>query len=244
MQIIIDEEFKGLIQKLDDKEYKSLEESILENGFNKALPIIIWKGHNILVDGHNRYSICQKFGIEPEIFEQEFEDREAVKNYMIDLQVSRRNIDPKYRQLLIGMKHHKEKNSVGGNTRNSCGLKSEQLAKQFNVSPRTVENASKFYEVAERMGKSSGIPQTEIIYLFSQKDIISFDKLQDNEILDKINNVKEGIKEPAKKAEGIFPVYLKLDKSTNTKLKAMSKGKTPQELIKELINAEFERRQV
>lgn len=242
MEIIIDPEFKGLIKKMDDEEYQNLEMSILENGYNKALPIIVWKGHNILVDGHNRYSACQKLGLEPEIFEQEFKDREAVKNYMIDLQVSRRNIDPAYRKWLMGLKHFEIKNSRGGDNRNCCGLKSEQIAREFNVSTRTVETASKFYEIVERMSKLSGVPSTELIYMFSQKDIINSESLQDDELLDKINKAKLGVKEIPKKAEGFFPILVKLDKQTNKKLKELSKTKSPQELIIEFINSEYERR--
>lgn len=64
--VIVDPEFKSLIDALTEQEREDLETSIKENGFNKAFPIIIWKNHQIIVDGHNRYEICQKLGIEPE----------------------------------------------------------------------------------------------------------------------------------------------------------------------------------
>lgn len=65
MEIVIDPEFRDLIPTLSEEELNGLEKSIVENGFNPAFPLIIWKGHNILVEGHNRYAICRKHNIEP-----------------------------------------------------------------------------------------------------------------------------------------------------------------------------------
>lgn len=58
MALKIDPEFRDLIPPLTEEEYKGLEENILLNGFNPAFPIIVWKGQEIIVDGHNRHSIC------------------------------------------------------------------------------------------------------------------------------------------------------------------------------------------
>ena len=58
-QIIIDEEFKGLMPPLAPDEYKLLEESIKTEGCRE--PIILW--HTFLIDGYTRYEICQKNNI-------------------------------------------------------------------------------------------------------------------------------------------------------------------------------------
>jgi hypothetical protein len=55
-EIIIDEEFKSLLPELDPITYSALEENIIQNGCRDA--IVLWRG--ILIDGHNRYRICQK----------------------------------------------------------------------------------------------------------------------------------------------------------------------------------------
>ena len=54
-ELTIDEEFARLIPPLAEDEYKGLEESIITEGCREA--IIVWG--NIIVDGHNRYRICQ-----------------------------------------------------------------------------------------------------------------------------------------------------------------------------------------
>lgn len=241
MQIIIDEEFKNLIAPLTEEEHKSLESNLLEYGFNPAYPVIVWKGHNTLVDGHNRFLLCEKNGIEPCIIEQEFESREAVINWMVDNQLSRRNIDPDTRAYLIGRKYTTEKKTQGGARGNSYTLKTdERIAKEFDVSPRTVKIDGKFFEVVNKVCNLCSIGRQELTSKLTKKDIIEMDGLSDVAIIEAWEKIKNG--EAPKKTEGIFPVYLKLDKSTNTKLKSLLKGKSPQDLIVELINKEWERR--
>lgn len=84
----IDNEFKNLIPALTDEEYKGLEQSILSEGCRDAL--VLWG--DILVDGHNRYEICTKHGIEYRTVQKEFGSRDDVKLWMIGNQLARRNI--------------------------------------------------------------------------------------------------------------------------------------------------------
>ena len=85
----IDNEFKNLIPALTDEEYKGLEQSILSEGCRDAL--VLWG--DILVDGHNRYEICTKHGIEYKTVQKEFGSRDDVKLWMIGNQLARRNIN-------------------------------------------------------------------------------------------------------------------------------------------------------
>lgn len=87
--MIIDNEFKGLIPPLTDEEYKGLEESILKDGCRDAL--VLWG--DILIDGHNRYSICKKYDIPFKTVQKEFISRDDVKLWMIGNQLARRNIN-------------------------------------------------------------------------------------------------------------------------------------------------------
>ena len=88
MNIVIDKEFKSLIPALTDDEYKGLEQSILEEGCRDAL--VLWG--DTLIDGHNRYEICSKHGIEFKTVQKEFGSRDDVKLWMIGNQLARRNI--------------------------------------------------------------------------------------------------------------------------------------------------------
>lgn len=94
--LIIDEEFKNLIPPLSDVERKGLEDSILKEGCRDA--IITWRG--VIVDGHNRYSICTKHNIPFKTLEKDFKSRDEAILYMIDNQKSRRNLTDYARGML------------------------------------------------------------------------------------------------------------------------------------------------
>jgi len=86
----IDHEFKALIRSLTGAEYSALEASIVAEGCRDAL--VIWRGYGIIVDGHNRYDICQKHGIAFRVEERDFPDRQAVKVWILKNQLARRNL--------------------------------------------------------------------------------------------------------------------------------------------------------
>lgn len=87
--ISIDAEFQSLIPPLSDDEYVRLEKSILTEGVRE--PIITWNG--TIIDGHNRYKICQEHGIVFYTTKKEFTSREAAKIWIIENQFGRRNLD-------------------------------------------------------------------------------------------------------------------------------------------------------
>lgn len=112
IELKIDREFEELIPPLTEEEYKGLENNILENGFNPAFPIITWNG--LIIDGHNRYSVCRRHGIEFKTIEQDFASRSAVLMWIMDNQLARRNINLITRKYLTGRRYKEEKKAVGG----------------------------------------------------------------------------------------------------------------------------------
>ena len=87
--IQIDSEFQSLIPPLTDDEYQRLEKSILAEGVRE--PIITWNG--TIIDGHNRWSICQKHGLDCPHTDRQFDSRDAAKIWIIENQFGRRNLD-------------------------------------------------------------------------------------------------------------------------------------------------------
>ena len=85
----IDKEFAGLIPPLTEEEYRGLEQSILNEGCRDAL--VVW--NDTLIDGHNRYRICTEHKITYETVSKEFEDRNAAMLWMMNNQLSRRNLN-------------------------------------------------------------------------------------------------------------------------------------------------------
>lgn len=91
-ELKIDPELRDLLPPLTDDEYKRLEKNIVENGFDKNYPIMEWHGY--IVDGHNRYSVCQKHNIEYVVGTLAYETKEEVMQWMLDIQLGRRNLSP------------------------------------------------------------------------------------------------------------------------------------------------------
>lgn len=94
----IDQELQKVMPELSNDEYTELENSLLKDGF-KGSPIIVWG--DIIIDGHNRYEICQKHKIPYEIKELSFNDKEEVIQWMVRAQLGRRNLTPLQRIKLV-----------------------------------------------------------------------------------------------------------------------------------------------
>ena len=92
----VKEEFKNLIPALSVEEYAQLEANILEEGIRE--PIITWNGY--IIDGHNRFSIAQRFDLEYKTTSKHFANEESVKEWMILNQFGRRNLSNYQRSVL------------------------------------------------------------------------------------------------------------------------------------------------
>ena len=97
---MINEKFRSFIPPLTAQEYEGLEESIKTEGCRD--PLVLWNG--VIVDGHNRYEICQKHGIPFETVEHEFDSEEDALIWMVDNQTGRRNLTDGWRFELIQKK--------------------------------------------------------------------------------------------------------------------------------------------
>lgn len=91
-ELKIDPELRDLLPPLTNEEKKQLEKNIVENGFDRNFPIMEW--HGFIVDGHNRYSICKKHNIEYVVGTLAYKTKEEVMEWMLDIQLGRRNLSP------------------------------------------------------------------------------------------------------------------------------------------------------
>lgn len=151
-------DFQNLIPPISREEYDFLEQSILDEGCREA--IVTWD--DIILDGHNRYEICQKHSIGFKILEKEFSNEEEAKFWIIRNQLGRRNLSVYDRGTLALMlkpeiekkaKEH-ERLSEGKGLLNSTNPKTtpihtrEEIAKLAGTSPDTVRKV----EVIEKDG--------------------------------------------------------------------------------------------
>ena len=97
MAIKINEELRAYIDPLTEDEYAALERSLLAEGCRDAL--VLWG--DVLVDGHNRYAICEKHGIKYNTVQNEhFRSMDDVHLWMIDNHLGRRSVSDFQRGVL------------------------------------------------------------------------------------------------------------------------------------------------
>ena len=172
--ITILDELQAFIPALQPAEYKQLEDNIRQDGCREAL--LIWQTTrkeidgsaddspiNVLIDGHNRYAICQKNQLEFKIMLREFPSMQAVRDFMIDNQLGRRNLTPEQISYLRGLKYRNERQATGrpildndASSREDMEEKvaqrtQDRLAKQFNISPRTIHRDREFSEGIDKL---------------------------------------------------------------------------------------------
>lgn len=157
MDIIVDPRFRDKIPKPSEEERRRLEENILKDGLVRD-PLVLWKGTNILVDGHNRWDIIQKH---PEIpyttIEQEFENEWDVVAWICRNQLGRRNISKAVYDELIGAEHDAIVMSRGGNYGNQYTVAigenlqkpkadtRKMIAEEHGISEGAVKSAVEFH---------------------------------------------------------------------------------------------------
>jgi hypothetical protein len=97
MNITVLDELRAYIDPLTPEEHEALERSILAEGCRDAL--VLWG--DILVDGHNRYGICQKHGIPFQTIQHpHFKSMDDVHLWMIDQHLGRRSVSDFQRGVL------------------------------------------------------------------------------------------------------------------------------------------------
>jgi len=156
----IDEELKNYIHKPTEEELRGLEALILADGIRE--PLVVWAEEGILIDGHNRLAIAQRHNLPYTTIEQSFDDRTAVKLWMIDNARGRRNI-PKHALIELGFERAKllkpkaEKNMSArkGNQPGASFQESEKLEPINTVKEAadyagvSVDTAAKYKKVTE-----------------------------------------------------------------------------------------------
>ena len=97
MNIVVNDALKAYIDPLTPDEHAALERSLLAEGCRDAL--VLWG--DLLVDGHNRYGICQKHKLPFQTVQStRFNNLEDVHLWMIDQHLGRRSLSDFQRGVL------------------------------------------------------------------------------------------------------------------------------------------------
>jgi hypothetical protein len=159
----IDPEFEKLIPPLAAEELAKLEAGILDYQGCRE-PLVVWLGHNLLLDGHNRLRLCQQHGLANyRAVEIELPDREAAKQWIIHNQMGRRNITAEAASYLRGRRYLLEKQAHGGDRTSAeargqvAPLKTaDRLAAEYKVDQRTIKRDALFAQAVDLLSKHCG----------------------------------------------------------------------------------------
>ena len=167
-----------------------------------------------IIDGHNRYSICQRHGIDFKTVNKEFDNREDVKLWIIDNQLSRRNL-PEFVQYELIRKvkailllKGRENMSVGGGDKKS-GL---SIVDRPDVVPHDTRQ-----KIADNLNWSTGkVGMADVVYDKASDEVKQ--KLRSNDMTinqayqtvkreEKLQAVEQKIDENKEKSTGATDIH-------------------------------------
>lgn len=216
-ELVIDPEFESVIPPLARQEYDQLHKNILEDQ-EVYHPIIVW-GHTI-VDGHKRYKILKD---NPQIpfrtRKLEFADKYEAIAWICKNQIGRRNLSDAQMTILIGRQYDAEKMGHGGartNSREGASPQNEDLktgsqrtarkiAEEHGISRASVERSGEYVKALDIAKEYDPNIERDIMAGTinpSKKDVIQISKVSKEEVPERVEQLREQKKPPAKKNAG------------------------------------------
>lgn len=192
-ELKIDPELKDLLPPLTNEEYKQLEKNIGDNGFDRNFPIMEWHGY--IADGHNRYLICKKHHIEPAIGTLAYDTKEEVMEWMLDIQLGRRNLSP-IQRIAVAEKYRpiyekQSKNNLREGGRKG-GLANSSKPSQNSSKASNIDNDNKI-DVRAKLAQTAGVSTDT--YSKGKKILDSDNEELKQEVLSGEKSINAGYKE-------------------------------------------------
>jgi hypothetical protein len=163
----VNPEFRRLIPLQSRGEYLALSDSIKEEGCRD--PLLVWKGHNVVLDGHTRRDLCIEHGQKAKVREVELPDEQAAVEFILRIQRQRRNLTREAMSYFRGSDYNAVKQRRGGSRRGrrpkgqSDPLIStaRQLAEKYGVSEKTVKRDGAFALVIDKIAAEHEDPEVK-----------------------------------------------------------------------------------
>jgi hypothetical protein len=158
---IIDAEFAALVPPPSREERAQLENNILADRRCTA-PLTVWKGSNILLDGHTRLRLCQQHGLPCQVLAIDLPDRTAALNWILKHQLGRRNLTAEQASWLRGRRYLAQKQTHGGDRKSASRGQgaplrtAERLAQECHVDARTIRRDGSFAANVHKVAATCG----------------------------------------------------------------------------------------
>ena len=239
-ELKVNEEFKNLIPPLTAEEKTELEKSLMLFGCRDK--IVTWNG--FIIDGHNRYELCEKNGIDFQTLsmDYEFEDQEEVKQWIIKNQFARRNISAYQRSsLALKLKESISKKAKGNKViavekaRENNPKNNKELFHQKSDKVIEIDEKSFLPELAEQNEQETKNIEEPINTLKEIAKVagVSHDTIHKVETIE--NEALEVVKDAAKKNE------VSVNKAYNITKQVRDLGETEkQDKATELLNKQYD----
>jgi len=161
----INPEFQRLIPLQSRGEYLALSHSVKDEGCRD--PLLVWKGHGIVLDGHTRRNLCIEHEKQVKVREIDLPDEKAAVEFILRIQRERRNLTREAMSYFRGTDYNAVKQSHGGSRRgrkpkgHSDPLNStaRQLAEKYGVSEKTIKRDAVFALVIDKIVADYGDPE-------------------------------------------------------------------------------------
>ncbi|MBQ3455623.1 MAG: hypothetical protein IJG36_04240 [Synergistaceae bacterium] len=241
--IRIDDEFAELIPPLSEDEYSRLEQSIIDEGCREA--IIVWDG--VIVDGHNRYKICQAHGIPFSTKSKDFRTREEAMLWMMQNQLARRNLTDfqrveivrRYEEAVRAKSEERQKGTRfggGGKITTTAGKSRDTLGALAGVSGRTYEHATAIIDNAPEAVKEA--VRTQAVSINAGYEVTKLPPETQAEIS---RRIREGepprkVVAEARKRKPSFTISPNPEDAERVKALADKNGLTVQDMLVRLIH--------
>lgn len=156
----IDSEIKRLLPPLTEEERLKLRTMIQKRGRVDPLIVGILNGRRLLIDGHNRLEICEELDLDYPTREEVFERRGELLQWVIDNQLSRRNLPPERIAYFRGKDYLNQKQVVGGQLpkggdQNGPPLKTaEKVAEKHGVGQTTIKRDAEFAKAVDKIAEA------------------------------------------------------------------------------------------
>lgn len=153
MKLKINPVFRDLLPAKTPEEYAALEAALLSEGCLN--PIIYWAETGFILEGHTRFDIVQKHDLNYMTKRLSFEHEEQAIQWIVDHQLTRRNLTDEQRRYYLGKLYLAEKAAQGGDRKSThhgdglIGDTAEKIAKEKGVGKATVERAGKFAKAVD-----------------------------------------------------------------------------------------------
>lgn len=188
MNITVSEELKAYIDPLTPDEHEALERSLLAEGCRDAL--VLWG--DLLIDGHNRYGICQQHGIPFQTVQHpHFKSMDDVHLWMIDQHLGRRSVSDFQRGVLALRKREILAQRRERSAAPSASATTEQAAGHAEASS-TGGNASAAASSAPEPAPLKNRTDIARAARLSSNQVVMIEKIQNQAVPELVAAVKQG----------------------------------------------------